>query len=322
MTTQNTELVRQLNTLLRLTSHEAATARARISQATTDATRKELAQNAENCDKRADLIRQAVLDLGGAPDVVGLAAGRIAATAKLPLEQGTPIIEVLLADLALEHELFDRARLVKVLAADADATDLVKLAERLEEAHGNTIQWLFTVLSETAIGGPAALAPTGVQVAVGTARSAATFGASAAATGVNKAVATAGDLSEKTAESLSQSFDWLKGLTRSAGKVVGAGRDATLSEAEKQAGKQFGSNAKQAVRNVREDLGVVDAADLPIKSYENKSAGDIATAIGRLRDADDVQVVLAYERAHKNRSTVVDAATRRVEELAKELVNS
>ena len=74
-----------------------------------------------------------------------------------------PITEALLADLALEHELFDRARLVKVLAADADAPDLVAIATRLEDAHGNTIQWLFTVLAETAIGGPAALAPTGAR---------------------------------------------------------------------------------------------------------------------------------------------------------------
>ena len=322
MATQNTELVRQLNTLLRLTAHEATTARARVSQATTDATRKELLENAKNADKRSDAIRQAVLDLGGAPDVVGLAAGKLAATAKLPVEQGMPIVEALLADLALEHELFDRARLVKVLAGDADAPELVALAERLENAHGNTIQWLFTVLAETAIGGPAALAPTGMQAAAGTARNAATFAGSAAVTGVNKAVATAGSLSDRTAETVTQSIDRVRSLTRSAAKVVGAGRNATLDEAEKQAGKQFGKGAAKSVHEMREDLGVVAAGDLPIKNYDNKTATEVTTALGRLRSADDVRVVLAYERAHKNRQTVLDAGTRQVESLAKELVNA
>ena len=322
MATQNVELIRQLNTLLTLTAHEATTARARVSQATTDATRRELTENARKCDERSALIRQAVKDLGGAPDVLGIALSKAAATAKLPLEQSMPITEALLADLALEHELFDRARLVKVLAADADAPDLVAVAERLENAHGETIQWLFTVLAETAIGGPAALAPTGFQAAAGTARGAATFAAGAAATGVNRAVATAGNLSEKTSETFSQQIDRLKSLTSSARKVVGAGREASLTEAEKQAGKQFGKDAAKSVHSVREGLGVVAASDLPIKNFENKTASEINTAIGRLRTPDDVQVVLAYEKAHKNRSSVVDAATRQVAQLAEQLVNS
>ena len=322
MATQNTELIRQLNTLLTLTAQEAATARARVSQATTDATRRELTENARKCDERSALIRQAVKDLGGAPDVLGVALGKAAAAAKLPLEQSMPITEALLADLALEHQLFDRARLVKVLAADADAPDLVAIAERLENAHGNTIQWLFTVLAETAIGGPAALAPTGLQAAAGTARSAATFAAGAAATGVNRAVATAGTLSQKTGETLTQQLERLKTLTGSARKIVGAGREASLTEAEKQADKQFGKDAARSVHHLREDLGVVAASDLPITSYENKTANEIATAISRLRSANDIQVVLAYEKAHKNRSSVLDAGTRQVAKLAEQLVNS
>jgi hypothetical protein len=322
MATQNAELIRQLNTLLTLTAHEATTARARVSQATTDATRRELTANARKADERSSLIRQAVKDLGGAPDVLGVALGKAAAAAKLPLEQSMPLTEALLADLALEHELFDRARLVKVLAADADAPDLVAIATRLEDAHGTTIQWLFTVLAETAIGGPAALTPTGFQTAAGTARGAATFAAGATATGVNRAVATAGNLSQKTGETVTQQLSRLKSLTRSARKVVGAGREASLSEAEKQAQKQFGKDAAQAVHHLREDLGVVAAADLPIKNYDDKTANDLTTAINRLRSSDDVQVVLAYEQAHKNRSTVVDAGQRQLAQLAEQLVNS
>ena len=322
MISQTTELISLLNTLLRLTAHEAATARARVSQATTDATRRELTQNAAKGDQRATAIRQAVRDLGGAPDVVGVALGKAAAAAKLPLEQTMPVSEALLADLALEHQLFDRARLVKVLAADADAADLVALAERLENAHGDTIQWLFTVLAETALGGPAALAPTALQIAAGTARSAATFASSAAASGLNKAVATAGTLTDRTGETVTHQVSRLKSLSRSARKVVGAGREATLSEAEVQTRKQFGTAAANTVHHVREDLGVIPAAELPIAAYDRKSAVEVAKAVAALHSTDDLHVVLAYEKAHKNRQAVITAVTRRVTQLARELINT
>ena len=322
MTAQNAELIIQLNTLLTLTGQEANVARIRIAQARTEATRKELRENAANCEKRADAIRQAVIDLGGAPDVVGAAFSRAAAAARLPVEQGMPITEALLSDLALEHQLFDRARLVKVLAHDADAADLVALAERLEDAHGNTIQWLFTVLSETAIGGPAALVPTPAQSAAATARTAATFATSTAATGLNKAIATAGHLGERVQETAAARAGRLGDLAASARKIVRVGRDATLAETEKQADKELGGKAGKTVHSVREGLGVVDAADLPIKRFDTLTSRDAVTAVGKLSAPDDVQVVLAYEHAHKARQTVVDAADKRITELAKELVNS
>jgi bacterioferritin (cytochrome b1) len=322
MPTQNAELITQLNTLLRLTAHEAATARARLSQATTDATRKELTENARNCDARAEAIKRAVRDLGGAPDVLGVALGKAAATAKLPLEQTMPVTEALLADLALEHQLFDRARLVKVLAADADAPDLVALAERLEDAHGSTIQWLFTVLSETAIGGPAALAPTGMQAAATTVRTAATYAGSAAATGLNKAVALTERVQQSTTSTASSSLGRLATLAGSARKIVTAGRDASLAETEKQAGKQLGRDAATTVHHVRENLGAVTGSELPIPGYDQLSARDAGSAVQRLRSADEVRVVLAYERAHKDRQSVVEAADRHVTQLATELVNS
>jgi hypothetical protein len=325
VTTQNTELISQLNTLLRLTAHEAATARARVSQATTDATRKELLENARNCDLRADALRQAVRDLGGAPDALGVALGKAAAAAKLPLEQTLPITEALLSDLALEHQLFDRARLVKVLAADADAPELVALAERLENAHGNTIQWLFTVLSETALRGPAALAPTPMQSVATTARTAATFAGSATATGVNKAFATANSLTEKVQESTTQAVTSrvgrLAGLATSAKRIARVGRDATLAETEKQAGRELGKGKAAAVRHVREQLGAVNASELPIRGFDNLAAKDAASRIGRVQSADEVRVVLAYEQANKNRQAVVDAANKRTRELAQEFVD-
>jgi hypothetical protein len=322
MATQNAELIVQLNTLLRLTAHEATTARARLTQATTDETRKELTENARNCDARADAIRQAVIDLGGAPDVVGVALGKAAATAKLPLEQTMPITEALLADLALEHQLFDRARLVKVLAHDADAPDLVALAERLENAHGNTIQWLFTVLSETALGGPAALAPTPVQAAAATARYAATFAGSAAVSGVNKVVATAGSVTEKVSENATARVERVRRLAGSARKIAMAGRDASLAETEKQAAKELGKSAATRVHQTREGLGALSSSELPIPGYEDLTARDAAAAVTRLRDVEQIRVVLAYEAAHKDRQAVIEAGNKHVADLAKELVNS
>jgi hypothetical protein len=289
MTSQNAELITQLNTLLRLTSHEAATARVRVSQATSDATRKELLENAQNCDLRADSLRQAVRDLGGAPDVLGVALGKAAAAAKLPFEQIMPLTEALLTDLALEHQLF-------------------------------------TVLSETALNGPAALAPTPMQAAATTARNAATFARSVAATGVNKVVETATSITEKVQESTTNAVvsnvGRLMTLAGSAKQIARVGRDATLAEIEKQAAKELGKDKASAVHNVREHLGAVNADELPIKGFDALTVKDAANRIAQLPTADDVQVVLAYEKANKNREAVAEAATKRVRDLAKDLVNS
>ena len=329
MPTQNAELITQLNALLRLTATEAATARARLLQATTNDTRKELTENARNCDRRQRAIRQAVIDLGGAPDVVGLALGKAATAVKAPLEQTVPMTEALLADLALEHQLFDRARLVKVLAHDADAGELVALAERLEDAHGNTIEWLFTVLAETAIGGPAALTPTGLQTAATTARHAATLAGSVAFNGLNKFVATTGHVTERVADrvqgsaaTVTSQVGRLNGLAGSARKIARVGRNASLAETQRQAGKDFGARAAESVRDVREALGAVDATELPIKNYDRLTAKDAIAALNRLRSVDQVQLVLAYERGNKGRQGIATAAHRRITELARDLVTS
>lgn len=325
-TTQNTGLITQLDILLRLTAQEAATARGRLTQVTADATRREFTQHAAQCDKRAQAIRQAVRDLGGAPDMVGMTLGKAVAVAKFPLEQAMPITEALLADLALEHQLFDRARLVQVLAADADAPDLVALAERLETAHGTTIQWLFTVLSETAIGGPAALAPTGLQVAAATARSAATFAGSSAATGLNKAVATAGNVTGRLQGSANQSVTSQVGRVSSlAGGVKSifrVGRDATLAETEKQVSRELGKDRADAMHHAREQLGALSAAELPIRGFDGLTAQDVTAKLNRMTNADDIQVILAYEKAHKHRAGVVTAGTKRIRQIAKDLVEA
>lgn len=114
--TAATTLVAQLRTVLQLTQTEAQIARTRQAQARTDAVRRELAENAANSDERARSIAEALGELGAVPDVVSPAVGWLTAFAKTGIEQAQPLGEALLGDLALEHQLLDRARYVKVLA--------------------------------------------------------------------------------------------------------------------------------------------------------------------------------------------------------------
>jgi hypothetical protein len=69
-------------TVLDLTNTEIWVAETRVSQARTEAVRRELSQNAANGRARAEAIETAIRDLGGLPDVVGPLLGRAAAAAK------------------------------------------------------------------------------------------------------------------------------------------------------------------------------------------------------------------------------------------------
>jgi hypothetical protein len=147
----------QLRTVLDLTNTEIQVAETRVAQARTEAVRRELTQNAANGRTRAEAIEAAIRDLGGFPDVIGPLLGRAAAAVKAMTEQAQPFSEALLGDLALEHQLLDRARYIKALSVAIGRSDIEKLAERLIVAHSATVDWLTTVLAEDALGGPAAL---------------------------------------------------------------------------------------------------------------------------------------------------------------------
>src|SRR5215212_4102089 len=165
----DTKLVAQLRTVLDLTNTEIQVAETRVSQARTEAVRRELLQNADNGRARAEAIEKAIRDLGGFPDTVGPFLGRAAAAVKALTEQAQPFDEALLGDLALEDQLLDRARYIKALAVAAKETDVQNLADRLITAHSATVNWLTTVLAEEALGGPAALRRTPLQATAGTA---------------------------------------------------------------------------------------------------------------------------------------------------------
>src|SRR3954449_9825221 len=107
--TDNAKIVHQLRALVLLTQTEEQVARTRVSQARTDAVRRELVQNADQAAERPRLITEQLRALGGVPDVVTPALGRLSAVLKATFEQAAPFEEALLSDLSLEHQLLHRA---------------------------------------------------------------------------------------------------------------------------------------------------------------------------------------------------------------------
>jgi len=316
------KLLPELVILHRLTETEAMIAQTRRAQATNKTVERELARNAQKCSERAAALRQAIVDLGGVPDVVGTAIGRANATAKATVEQGQTFTTALLGDLALEHQLQDRARFLKVLAETADESKIVKLAERLVTAHGETISWIDTRLAEVAVGGPADIRPTPSQLAVSASVRLAALPSRQLAGSVNRAFALANKVQAKAQSEVEQNVGKARQLRDAAIEVFSAGRNAALKRSEKVARKDGDKKTADAVHRTRSNLGVLSSEELPIKGYDDLSADNAEKAINKLTKPADVRAVLAYELENKNRKGVSTSAQNRVEELAKELSNA
>lgn len=330
MTRTRAELLSQLNSLLRLTQTEEMIAQVRRTQATSTAVDRELAGNAEKCRQRSGLLRDLIADLGGVYNVVGVTVGRLTAAAKAQLEQGSTLPEALLSDLTLEHQLLDRARFVKVLAAALNEPRVIEAMERLEAAHRATVEWINTVLDEVAAGQPARLRPTTTQVAVATGRRIAFFAARFTAAAVNRSVdafdqvqrrATrkAGQVQHRAGQAAVDAGETVQRLVRDTGEVVTAGRDAALARAEDVAREEGATRAAETVRETRESLGALRVEELPIQGYDALNAGTASARIEKLDSLRDVQVVLAYEQAEKDRMSVIRAAENRSTDLTAQL---
>lgn len=322
MPDQTAMMVSELRALLNLTETEIQIAETRRAQARTEAVERELAQNAENARARSRAISGALRDLGGVPDVVTAAVGRLNAVAKSNLEQAQPLTEALLGDLALEHELQDRARLLKALATRANKRAVVKLADRLIEAHGATVEWLTVVLAEVALGGPAALRPTPMQAVLSTGLQIATFPVRTVRSGVNGVVDRASQFrnrAERTAEEVTEAAVDVRDAVVD---VVTTGRDASLKRAETVAREEGARDTARTVHEARRDLGALDSTELPIKGYDRLTQPKAIAAVKKLATPEDVRGVLEYEEAHKNRSSVVSVAQTQLATIAKELVLS
>lgn len=301
-------LIVELQSLLRLTSTEAAIATVRRAQARTDALQAELAANADKARERMTLISQAIRELGGAPDVVNPALGKAAAFTKTQFEAAQAFPTALLGDLQLEHQLRERARFVRTMAEQAGERSVVKVMERLDLAHTKTIEWLETRLAEVAQGGPSQLRALPTQVAVGALRTALVVPMRGIAAVVNRS---AGVIQSMRGAVPQQVTDV---ASAAAGKLSRGGErtiDLTV-EGARAAGAAVDEGAAAAAG--------VSATDLPIKSYDTLNVDEIKTRLGRLSDVDDVHTVLAYELAHKDRKGVTEAAHDRLTELAAEKV--
>jgi bacterioferritin (cytochrome b1) len=318
--TDNAKLINQLRALLLLTQTEEQIARTRVSQARTDAVRRELTQNADNAADRTQAITEQLRALGGVPDVVTPALGRLGALVKAALEQAEPIEEALLQDLQLEHNLLDRATYLKVLADSAGQTKVKALAERLITAHEATVEWLTVVLAEEALGGPAALVATPFQKVAGSAARAVNAPVRFVANTVNKAVDTVQHVGDEAEDGARGVAGRATALTDAVRETLAVGRAASLRRAERIARREGNTDAAEVARSAREELGDVTADELPIKGYDSLSTQDAVKAVKELRTAHEVNVVIRYEETHKNRTAVVNATQTRLAALAKEAV--
>lgn len=317
------ELTKELVNLHRLTQTDIMIGETRQAQATTEEYRRELAENADKGRERLQLLDDAIRSLGATPDYVGGALARLAVPAKALFEQGQTFEEALHGDLAIEHQLHDRAVFAKVLAQTAGHDDIVAVLKRLEIAHAASIEWITTRLAEVAMGGPAALRPGPTQVALGALQRASYYPTRAFTTGVNRAVVALGELRDRFGSRVDATTERARRLAEAAGDVVEAGGEvveagvrAGLDRAEREADDAGADRTARRINDTRKGLGVVDADELPIKSYDGRNSGDAIAAIRRLTDADEVRTVMAYETANKERKGVLQAAQARIEELA------
>ncbi len=320
MADNKNKIIHQLRALALLTHTEEQVARTRISQARTDAVRTELTKNAENAAARSLEITEQLRALGGVPDVVTPALGRLSAILKATFEQAAPLEEALLTDLQLEHQLFDRATYLKVLADQAKETQVRRLAEKLIDAHKATVEWLTVVLAEEAMGGPAALVATPVQKVAGGVAKAVNAPVRFWANTVNHAVDTVKQAGEETSERFTAVTERASALTDAVRETLTAGRSASLRKAEQIAERDGNRTAAKTAKSAREELGDVSADELPIKKYDDLTVADAIKAIKGLTTPKDLHVVIHYEEAHKNRSSVVSATQTQLADLAKEAV--
>jgi hypothetical protein len=320
-------LVGQLHALEHLTRTEARIARVRTAQARTATIREELLTNAAAADRRVELIGAALRSLDAVPDVVAPAVGNVLALVKAVAEQAQPVDEAVLGDLLLEHQLRDRARYARAIAAHLGLPEIVALTDTLIEAHTETVEWLHRVLAQDAVDGPRVLEPTPLQRIAGGATRIAGLPARFAVERVNRTVdavthrgramrARVEGAVEGTVESAvglaAETADTVTRIGRGAREVAEAGGAAVLTRTEQVARRENADAIADAAHEARVESGALAANELPIPHFEELTSQACVDAVRALDDPDDVRAVAAFEQKHKNRSDVLDAAEARV----------
>lgn len=289
--TETATLITQLRVLAQLTRTEAQVARLRVTQANTDDVRDDLRQNAADADTRAARIVGTLNDLGALPDPVTPLIGRLATLVRGAVEQTQPLDEALLGDLALEHQLRDRARYVAALAEAAGLPAVQALAADLEAAHTETVHWLTRVLTDLA-GGHAALNASPLQqVAAHVTRAA----NSPARPALDEAAAT---VSHTVTDAAGKVAD-------TAASAVSTGRDVAARTVDQVTRLLPGTGAPDT-----DDApgGDTEPAAPPISGFADLPPHVAVAALRALDNFRDVAAMLEFEQSHGNRPGVVAAA--------------
>ena len=284
------KLIGQLRILHHLTNSEAQIAQTRRVQARNDTVRQQFTTNATNAQERARLIAAALRELGGVPDVVTPTLGRATALAKAVVEQVQPITAALFSDLALEHQLLDRARYLEALADAADRVDARLLARRLQAAHQETILWITSVLAQEASGKFTAVQPTPVQKAVGRLTRAANYPTRWTAARINA-----------TAEAVARARSRLATVTEAAVDSLSAGRDAGLHQAEQIATRNGARTIATTLHRTRVLTGGLTEDELTVDHYDDLTINEVEAAVEQLTDSAALAALLRYEHNHKDR---------------------
>jgi hypothetical protein len=292
MTHATTEkLIGQLRILHQLTNSEIQIAEARQVQARNDTVRQQFTTNAANAQERAKLIAAALRELGGVPDVIAPALGRATALAKSLVEQGQPLTGALFGDLALEHQLLDRARYLEALADAADHIDTRLLARRMQAAHQETVEWITSVLAQEASGKPTAVQPTPVQKAVGRVTRAANYPTRWAAARINEA-----------AEAVARTRSRVATVTEATVDSLTAGRDAGLHQAEQIATRKGAHTTANTLHRTRVLTGGLTEDELTVDRYDDLTVNEVEAAVQQLSDPAALAALLRYEHNHKDRA--------------------
>jgi bacterioferritin (cytochrome b1) len=303
-------LVSELQNLLRMTAFEQSIATVRRVQARSTDISEELKANAEKSGERLALLAGAVKQVGGVPDVVGPLLGKAGAFFQTQLNQVQTLQGALLGDLALEHQLRERARYARTLAESLGYAQVIPVLDRLEVAHSATIEWLETRLAEVGKTGTSALEATPVQAAVTVARRVlgAPFGV--AAVGVNRVSGLVQRFGGKAVDTVvEQAGDVVDAVQDKASDAVDKAKDVYPSDTPTP--DEFG-----AVGSLNDNTGVpADGEHAPFAGYDKLGGDRVMAHVAESSDIPDLQVLLAYETAHKNRKGVVQAVEERLSAL-------
>jgi hypothetical protein len=293
--TDTATLISQLRVLAHLTRTEAQVARLRTTQATSDGVREELQRNAADADVRSRRIGEALRGLGALPDPVTPVLGGAAALVRGALEQAQPLDEALFGDLALEHQLRDRARHARALADAAGLATVRALADDLVSAHTETVDWLYGVLDDVAAGRPAALAASPLQrVAAQVTRTANAPARPALDEAAAQAVATGQDAVAAGSDTMTGAVGRVAELAGTAEATAESTAEATAPDADTGPDTTGTPSAP-------------DPAVAPVPGFAEFSTHAAVAAL-RTLDRAAAAAALAFEQAHENRAAVVAAA--------------